>query len=144
MDKPAVLLVDDNEATSTLVTAILERDFAVDVVADVAEARARIANGHYVAILLDERAGRDVLELLQSERPELVKRVLVLTASLAKSDMERIRQFSVFGVISRPFEVDFLLAAVKECAGGRGGRNTPLLSGGMLLLIADLLRQRWL
>lgn len=144
MDKPAVLLVDDNDATCTLVTAILERDFTVDVAPDGTAAVERLRTGKYVSILVD--LGDDTyrtLDHLQREHPELVRRVLVLATSLSKKEMERVRQHNVFGVISKPFEVDLLLAAVKECAGRRGARN-PLLTGGMLLLLADLLRQRWL
>jgi len=139
VDKPSVLLVDDNEATSTLVKAILGRDFTVDAAGVGAEVMEKVRTTRYVAILINE--GFVVLEQLQRERPELMKRVLVLAATLSKSEMERVRHFNVFGVISKPFEVDLLLGAVKECAGGRGPRSSPLLSGGMLLLLADLLRQ---
>jgi DNA-binding response OmpR family regulator len=141
VDKPAVLLVDDDEAACTLVTAILDRDFSVDVASDDGEAIEKIRRGRYVAILIDQHDELRLLEFLQANRPELVRRVLVLTASLAKSEMERLRQFAVFGIISKPFEVDLLLGAVKECVGGRSPRTT-LLSGSMLFLLADLLRQR--
>lgn len=148
MDKPAVLLVGHDEATRTLITAVLRRDFAVDPASDSTEAIEKLRTGRYVTIVLDARAGQrdvyEVLDHLHADQPELVKRALVLTTSLSKVEMERVRRHKVFGVISAPFEVDLLLAAVKECAGGRGGRSTPLISGPMLLLLADLLRhQRW-
>jgi two-component system, NtrC family, response regulator AtoC len=142
VDKPAVLLVDDDEAICTLVTAILDRDFHVDVAAGPREAADNLKTRGYGAILLDirtqQRAAFDVLDHMRRDHPELVKRVLVFTSSLSKTDMERVREHKVFGVISKPFQVDLLLSAVKECAGGRGGRNLPLITGGMLMLIADL------
>jgi CheY-like chemotaxis protein len=146
VEKPAILLVDDDERERTLITAVLGRDFLVHSASGSTEAIERLRTGRYVAILLDARAGQpaayDVLDHLQTAHPELVKRALVLTASLSKSEMERVRRHKVFGVISKPFEVDLLHAAVRECVAGRGGRNAPLISGPMLLLLADLLRDR--
>lgn len=149
LEKPAVLLVGNDESECTLITAVLGRDFVVHPASTSTEAIERLRTGRYVAILLDARAGQhaayEVLDHLQSAHPELVKRALVLTASLSKGEMERVRRHKVFGVISKPFEVDLLLAAVRECAAGRGGRNASLISGPVLLLLADLLRhQRWL
>jgi hypothetical protein len=48
-------------------------------------------------------------------------------------------------IITKPFDIDELLGAVKECAGDTdGGKlgNVFCTSTPMILLIADLLRQR--
>ena len=56
------------------------------------------------------------------------------------------RNRSVSGdIITKPFDIDELLGAVKECAGDTdGGKlgNVFCTSTPMILLIADLLRQR--
>jgi CheY-like chemotaxis protein len=147
VDKPLVLVVDDNEATCTLVTALLQREFAVEVAANGAEAIEKVQQSRYAAVLLDLRMpevdGFGVLEFLEAERRDLLPKVLVVTAALTFPELDRVRKHAVCGVVAKPFDVDTLLAAVRQCAGtiALGG---PLLSGGMILLFADLLRQRWL
>ena len=147
MDKPRVLLVDDNEATCTLVKAILHRDFEVEVAGNGAEGIEKLRAGRYAAILLDLRMpevdGFDVLAFLDAEHHDLLAKVLVVTAALGHADIDRVRQYPVAGIIPKPFDVDALLGAVRQCA-GTGPRGGAFLSGGMLLLLADLLRQRWL
>lgn len=146
VEKPVVLLVDDNEATSTLVTAILQRDYAVDVATDGLEALEQIKTRNYAAILLDLRMpgldGFGVLGHLHSNSPHLLRRVLVLTAALSVKDMDRVKAFDVYGVMAKPFEVEALLSAVKQCAGSNeGNARMTLLSSGVILLLADLLPQ---
>ena len=147
-EKPFVLLADDNEATCTLVTAILHRDFAVDLASDGVEALDRLKTGDYAAVLLDLRMpqidGFGVLDYLQSERPELLRRTIVLSAALSKHELERVKKFAVCDVISKPFDVDALLAVVKLCAEGGANPLSSVFTSGVLLLLADLLRQKWL
>ena len=147
MEKPFVLLADDNEATSTLITALLQSDFVVEVASDGNEAIEKLKHRRYAVILLDLLMpvfdGYAVLEFLRTERPELLSRVLVVTAALGAREMQRLSSYKVCGVIAKPFEVDTLFNAVRECAGEseeppiRG----PLISGGMLLLLAEVLRR---
>jgi CheY-like chemotaxis protein len=148
MDKPCVLLVDDNEATCTLVTAILQRDFAVDVTTDGAEALEKLKAGRYAAILLDLRMpppdGYAILDALLQSRPELVPRIIVLTAALSQREKERVKAYPVCDVIAKPFEVETLVATVKKCAGDPGVPFGNVISSGMLLLIAEMLQRRWM
>lgn len=148
VEKPYVLLVDDNEATCTLVTALLQREFNVEVASDGTEAIEHLKTKNYASILLDLRMpgldGYGVLEFLQTNAPDTVKRVLVLTASLAEREIERVRAFSVCGIVAKPFEVEGLLAAVRQCT---GTEETSLgryfFSNGIVLLLAEVLRQRF-
>jgi CheY-like chemotaxis protein len=147
-EKSFVLLVDDNEATGTLVTAILHRDFNVEIATDGLEAIDRLKTGNYEVILLDLRMpqldGYGVLDFIRAQRAELLGRTIVLTAALGDRELQRVKEFDVFGVIAKPFDVETLLAAVRSCAGGGGNPLGTILSSGMILLIADFLRQRWL
>lgn len=148
MEKQFVLLADDNEATCTLIKALLRPEFEVDAVMDGVDAIERLKSHSYAAILLDLRMsvadGYAVLDFLRAERPELLGRVLVVSAALSQNERERLATYDICGVIAKPFEVETLLAAVKECTGddGTGPMRGPLISSGMILLIADLLRQR--
>lgn len=147
MEKPFVLLVDDNEATCTLITALLQGDFSVDAASDGAEAIEKLKSRQYAVILLDLLMplvdGYAVLDFLKENRPDLLGRVLVVTASLSPKQMQRVREYTVFGVMAKPFEVDLLYNAVRQCAGdvNRLPMRGPLISGGMILLLGELLKR---
>lgn len=147
MEKSPVLVVDDNEATCTLITALLQRDFQVDAVNDGLDAIDRLKTKNYAAILLDLRMpngdGYAVLDHLKEHRPAALPSVIVLTASLGQKEMARVRAYDICAVVAKPFEVESLLALVKQCAGTDSGyRGASILSSGVIILIADLLRQR--
>lgn len=147
MDKPFVLLVDDNEATCTLITALLQADFVVHVAGDGGEAIERLKTTQYSAILLDLLMpvvdGYAVLDFLNAERPDLLPQVLVVTAALGAREMQRVHGYEVRRVIPKPFEVDALYNAVRECSGIAGSPHFggPLISGGMLVLLAEVLKR---
>jgi two-component system sensor histidine kinase/response regulator len=146
VDKPFVLLADDNEATCTLIQALLQSEFAVDIASDGHEAIEKLKSRQYAAILLDLLMpivdGYAVLDHLSAEQPDLLRRVIVVTASLSTREMQRLRSYAVRAVVPKPFEVEVLQNTVRQCAGlgGEPFLRTPLISGGMLLLLADLLR----
>lgn len=148
MDKPVVLIADDNEATRTLIAALLQPDFLAETASDGGETIERLKSRRYAAILLDLRMpatdGYGVLDYLEKERPDLLPRVLVVTASLSRRELERVSAYKVHGVIAKPFDVDALAAAVRACA----TKNDPPLTGGslmsssMLFLIAEEVLRR--
>jgi CheY-like chemotaxis protein len=150
IEKPYVLLVDDNEATCALMTALLQREFAVETAGDGYEAIEQLKTRQYSAILLDLRMpqmdGFGVLDHLREHSPETLKRVIIVSAALHEREVGRLRNYEVCGVIRKPFEVEVFLDAVKTCAGIAGGGfgNVLVSSTPVILLIADLLRQtRW-
>jgi len=147
-EKPFVLLADDNEATCTLVTAILHREFVVEIAGDGSEALEKLKTGNYGAVLLDLRMpnvdGFGVLEFLKTSRPEMMRNVIVLTAALSRGEIERVKSYDICGIIAKPFEVETLLAAVKQCVDPGGPRLGGVFSSGVMLLLADLLRQKWM
>jgi CheY-like chemotaxis protein len=146
-DKPSVLLVDDNEATRTLITAILQREFSVDVCSDGREAIEKLRTNQYAAMLLDLLMplydGFSVLDFLKNTNPEMLPRVLVVTAALSRKETERARSYRICGIINKPFDIDTLLAAVKQCAGNTEGSTLgKVFCSPVILLLADFLRQR--
>jgi two-component system response regulator PilR (NtrC family) len=151
VEKPYVLLVDDNEATCTLIAALLHREYTVEVAGDGLEAIEKLKTKHYDAILLDIRMpqldGYGVLEYLKANRPASIPNVLIVTASLTQRELARVREYPICGIVPKPFEVDTLSAAVKLCVGG-DTEGRPLgglfFKNTMILLLADLLRQRWM
>jgi CheY-like chemotaxis protein len=147
-EKPFVLLADDNEATRTLITAILHREFTVDAVCDGVAAMEKLRTNKYEAVLLDLRMpqadGYQVLDFLREREPGGLRRVLVVSAALTLREKERLGQYDICGVISKPFEIEALLGAVRGCCGSTGHQFGSVLSSGVILLLADLFRQRWM
>jgi CheY-like chemotaxis protein len=149
VEKPSVLLADDNEATCTLLTALLHRDFNVEAALDGAETIERLRTRRYAVLLLDLRMphadGFAVLDFLKEHQPAMLPRVLVVTAAVSARELQRAAAYGLCGVITKPFEVESLLATVKKCAAVDDGNPLgPMLcsSGPVILLLADLLRQR--
>ena len=148
MEKPLVLLVDDNEATTTLLTALLHKEFEVDVVSDGVDAVERLKTRNYGAVILDllmpQLDGYGVLDFVSENKPELLRRIVVVSAALTRKEMSRVRQYKVCDVISKPFEVDNLLSAVRKCVDPSAGPRGTLISSGVILLLAEVLRRRWM
>ena len=146
MDKPCVLLVDDNEATCTLVTALLQRDFTTAVCGDGADAIEKLKTGKYAAIVLDllmpPPNGYDVMDALLKSRPEMLKRTVIVTAAISPREKARLKNYPIADLIAKPFDVEVLLAAVKKCAGEDGSMFGSVISSGMLLLIAEMIQRR--
>ena len=146
-EKPLILLVDDNEPTCTLMTALLQREFAVEPATDGIEAVEKLRTKTYGAIILDllmpQLNGYGVLDFLKANNPQVLPRVLVVTAALSSADVKRVHDYEVCALIAKPFDVETFLNAVRQCTGERSSRGT-FLSSGVILLLADLLRQRFL
>ncbi len=148
VERPFVLLVDDNEATCTLITAVLRRDFAVEVASDGNKAIERLRTNHYNAILLDLRMpqadGFAVLDYLKETAPRHLRSVIVVTAALTAREISRAESYGICCIIRKPFEVDALLETVKQCAASGEGNpiGNVLYSSGVIMFLADVLRQR--
>lgn len=146
MQKPFVLLADDNEGTRTLITALLQNEFSLDHATNGQEAIEKLKSRRYAAILLDLLMpvvdGYAVLDYVTAEHPALLRRILIVTAAVTKREMGRMRGYDVCGIIPKPFEVETFLAAVRKCAASdEPSIRGPLISGGVLLLLAEMLRR---
>ncbi|HEX7707310.1 MAG TPA: response regulator [Thermoanaerobaculia bacterium] len=122
MEKPFVLLADDNEATCTLIQAMLHEEFIVEVVRNGSEAIEKLKRRQYVAVLLDllmpEVDGYGVLDFLEAERPAQLERVVIVTASLSPREMQRVKRYPINGIVAKPFDIDMLKEAMRRCTGG--------------------------
>jgi CheY-like chemotaxis protein len=147
-DKPRVLLVDDNEATCTLVTALLQREFSIQVATDGVEALEKIRTNSYAAILLDLRMpvldGFGVLEQVRQQQPETLKRIVIMTAAVSARELDRVQEYAICNVVRKPFEIEMLLNTVKSCVDSTGSGLHGMLSSGVILLIAEMLQRRWM
>ena len=148
IEKPAVLLVDDNDGTCTLVRALLQREFFVDVASDGAIALEKLQHSQYAAILLDLRMpvldGFGVLEAIESDELAPQPVVLVITGG-DRAAVERLGAHRVHGVVRKPFDAEDLANVVVACAEIRERSNfetmaiATMLAGGPFLALLNRL-----
>lgn len=146
MQKPFVLVVDDNPATCTLLMALLQNDFTVEIAGDGAAAIEKLKSRRYAAVLLDlimpHVDGYAVLDFLRDERPEVLPRTIVITAAMLRGGTQRVKEYGVCDLLAKPFEIDELLERVRGCVqlSGPADGFGPMLSSGVILMLAELLR----
>lgn len=147
MSKPRVLVADDNDAICTLLKALLQREYEVEFATDGLEAIERLRTRRYAAVLLDllmpVADGFTVLEYLRTERPDILPNVIVVTAAAGSAEASRVLEYGVCRIVRKPFEVDTLLGAVRDCADpSEDMPRSTLISGTMLLLFAEMISGR--
>lgn len=115
-----ILVADDNDTLRHMITKVLERaEFQVDSAQDGQEVVEIIEkNPAYSVILLDvmmpKLTGEEVLVHLGEHFPQLVKRVIIMTAAVTKSAADAFGP--ICAVISKPFDIHQLVRIVSECA----------------------------
>ena len=115
--KPRLLLLDDDPSMQRLVLAMLKNEgYRVDVVSSGHQAIEKVRATEYQALLLDvmtpTEGGLTVIRYLQKEKPALVKRVVLVTAS-PQSVLHAVEK-DVFAIVRKPFEAKELLATIKR------------------------------
>ena len=120
----SVLVVDDDPAIRTLITTLLKRTNAtVDYAEDGDVAIMRLGRQSYSVIVLDlmmpKVDGFEVLDRVASTTPDLLNRVIVLTA-VARAKLQPLERKKVWRVMRKPFDIDDFTTAVAECAAQRG------------------------
>ncbi len=113
--KARVLLLDDDTSLQKLVATLLRREgHRVDIVSSGTQALEHIGRQTYDALLLDvmtpTNGGFTVIRSLREARPELLKRVVLLTASPA-SILREVKN-DIFGIVHKPFEPAELIETV--------------------------------
>ncbi|HEY3052874.1 MAG TPA: response regulator [Thermoanaerobaculia bacterium] len=117
--KLRVLLLEDDVSMQKLVSALLRRKgHRVDVVDSGTKAIEAIDREEYGVLLLDvmmpTEGGVTVLRYLRQHKPELLQRVILLTAT-AETVLKSISK-DVFAVVRKPFDPDHLIATVNRLA----------------------------
>ena len=115
--KSRVLLLDDDVSMQKLVAALLRRQgLRVDVVDHGKQAVEAVDATRYDAILLDlmmpHEGGMTVISHLKETNPDLLRRVILLTAT-PKAVLKGIAR-DVAGVVRKPFEHQELIEAVQR------------------------------
>jgi DNA-binding NtrC family response regulator len=115
---PAVLVVDDDAAITRLCRLVLERaGFRVETAGDGRNALDHINDKEYAAILLDLQMpyvhGATLLAILGREKPETLKKVIVMTAlpDAALADVRGV----VAAVLRKPMSDGDVVHVVRRC-----------------------------
>jgi CheY-like chemotaxis protein len=113
--KARVLLLDDDTSMQKLVATLLRREgHRVDIVSSGTQALEKIKQQKYDVLLLDVMTPTDggftVIRRLKEANPDLLKRVLLLTASPA-SILGSVKR-DIFGIVHKPFEPKELMDTV--------------------------------
>jgi two-component system, NtrC family, nitrogen regulation response regulator GlnG len=122
-----VLVADDDDSVRILCTIALQREgYLVDCAADGREALTSIEANDYHAILLDLGMpyvhGSTLLSIIQQTKPEMLRRVLVMTGA---HDGAVEPLIGVAGAILRkPIEIDQLLRVVDQAGANATGDDT--------------------
>jgi CheY-like chemotaxis protein len=125
------LVVDDNESIRRLVHKLLERDGIVVVEAvDGVEAVSLLAAEEFDVILLDlmmpRAGGFEVIDQLAKTRPDMLRRIIVMTAAAGLVKHEALRR--VRRTVTKPFSISDLLDEVRACIAD--SRNQGIVASG--------------
>ena len=117
LKKPRSLLLDDDPSMLRLVTKLLRGEgFRVDAVTMGRQAIDKIKRFEYDALLLDlmtpTEGGATVIEHLREHNPQLLKRVVLVTA--APPAGLRLVSKDVFAVVKKPFKAEELMQTVRR------------------------------
>jgi DNA-binding NtrC family response regulator len=117
MDVRRILLVDDEESLRLTIAANLElEDFEVVEAASAEEALKLAGAEQFDVVLSDIRmpglGGVDMFIRLREQNPELP--VVLMTAFTTEDEVTRAIESGVFAVLSKPFEIDVAVAALRR------------------------------
>ena len=121
MAKRALVVDDDDPIRSMLAKVVERQSFAVDTARDGEEAIERLDQDGYNLILLDLMMPRvdgfGVLEHLKETNPAKLNCTIVASA-LPESEVKRRFPQPVYKIHTKPFDMQRLLADIRECAAG--------------------------
>ena len=129
-DHPArrwsALVVDDDPGLQGLFFSLLGRnEFAVDCAPNGRLAYEYIRRGAYSVIFLDlmmpEVNGRELLDRLERESPQLLSRIVIVTGA-PQHVIDEVKPSRVFAVIRKPFDINDFMSAALACAERRPSR----------------------
>jgi CheY-like chemotaxis protein len=115
--KPRLLVLDDDPSMQRLVSTLFQRQgYRVDVVSEASRAIERIDRNAYDALLLDimtpTEGGVTVIKHLRDRKPELLSRVVLVTAS--PESVLKTLTGDVFAIVRKPFEGQELIDTVQR------------------------------
>jgi CheY-like chemotaxis protein len=117
LGKTRLLVLDDDPSMQKLVATLLRRaGHRVDVVSEAAQAIEKLGRYDYDALLLDimtpTEGGMTVIRHLRKDKPALLKRVVLVTAS--PDSVLKSVSGDVFGIVRKPFDAKDLVSTIQK------------------------------
>lgn len=118
MERLPILIVEDDHALQTLLSALLRHHgFTFEVVSNGEQAIECIRRKSYRAVLLDLMLpgtnGFEVMQFVRAERPAVMRRIIVMTAASNRT-LDHFDENSVAALIRKPFDVGVLLETLER------------------------------
>jgi two-component system KDP operon response regulator KdpE len=116
---PPILLIEDETSVSAFVRAALERrGYKVVQAKTGADGIRELSLGDYVGVISDIRMpgelnGADVHHWIQQNRPELCRRIILISGDTANSETQSLLSKSTTPCIAKPFRVQELISTVE-------------------------------
>lgn len=131
-----LLAEDDRMIGEALVTALKDETYAVDWVRDGIAAGTMLQSREHQAVLLDlnlpKRDGLDLLREMRNRGDSVP--VIIITAREALADRVRGLDLGADDYVTKPFEVDELLARLRAVIRRKGGQAGAVLTNGRVTL----------
>ena len=120
------LVVDDDDPIRTMLAKIVERqNLAVDTARDGVEAIQQLDRSRYDVILLDLMMprvdGYGVVRHLQEHHPDRLGHTIIASA-VPENEIVRKIAVPVFRIHAKPFDLQKLIADIRELSGNGSGR----------------------
>lgn len=132
----ALIVEDDPMIGRAILTGLKASGYATDWVRDGCDGEAAIGDGHYDVAILDlalpRRNGLDILRSVRRARLEIP--ILVVTASDSVADRIEGLDDGADDYLTKPFDLDELLARMRAVIRRRAGRACPEITYGALIV----------
>lgn len=120
MELNRALVVDDDPAIRRLMQKLLEREnFAVSCAKDGSEAIDLLKSGVYDVVFLDlmmpRVSGHEVIEWVRQDKPEIINRVIVVTAQ-RENELRDAQGEGIYAVVHKPFDIADVIRLARACA----------------------------
>jgi len=122
------LVVDDDDPIRMMLAKIVERqNLSVDTARDGAEAIQQLDRDDYDVILLDLMMprvdGYGVVRHIEQHHPDRLGRTIIASAVPENEILHKIR-VPVFRIHAKPFDLQKLIADIRECVGNGNGSGS--------------------
>lgn len=118
-----ILLIEDEPSVQAFVRAALQRrGYSVVSAGSGGEGLQHLKDGNFVGVISDVRMpgetnGADVHQWIQTNRPELRGRIILISGDTANSETQTILRKESTPYIEKPFRVQELITVVEETFG---------------------------
>ena len=118
-----VLLIEDEPAVMSYVSAVLERSgYAVVCCESGAEGLRHLETGTFLGVVSDMRTpggvnGADVHDWISLHRPELIPRLVFITGDIAHEDTAMTLQRTGVPCVEKPFRVQQFISVIEKTMG---------------------------